>query len=118
MSEQQQLIALQTKLTQSSRALSQSLSLTQANRQEQAKGRITISELKALPPTTNAYRSSGRMFIKENLPELVTTIEGQLVKVDEMIIKLEDQSKYLKQQVKSAEGNMNEVIAQMRSKGV
>jgi len=53
---QQQLVRLQQTLTQQSRDLSASISLTQANKREQAKGRATIEELSSLPDTVTSYR--------------------------------------------------------------
>jgi hypothetical protein len=55
---QEQLLRLQQTLTQQSRDLSSSLTMTQANKREQMKGKATMEELGVLPATTPAYRHS------------------------------------------------------------
>jgi chaperonin cofactor prefoldin len=77
------------------------------------KGKATMEELRTLPQTTPAYRASGRMFLRESLPNLQEQLQGQLKKVDEQITRLEQQTTYLKQQVKSTENEMQEVIRQV-----
>jgi len=110
---QQQLVRLQQTLTQQSRDLSSSISLTQANKREEAKGKATVEELSTCPDDTPSYRASGRMFIRESLPELRVQLSSQLKNVEDQIARLEQQTIYLKQQVKSTESEMQEVIRQV-----
>lgn len=123
-----QLVELQQKLTESNRAHQTTLSLKRLNEEEKEKGKRTIAELEQLPPSSASYRSvctfcllfdtqCGRMFIREPLPDLLTTLHSMMTKVDEQINALDKKSQYLGKQVKQDEENLNEVVRSIMQQG-
>jgi septal ring factor EnvC (AmiA/AmiB activator) len=57
------------------------------------------------------------MFVRDTLPQLCEQLQGQLAQVDAQIGKLEQQTSYLKQQVKSTEAEMHELLRHVTSTG-
>eukprot|EP01123_Difflugia_compressa_P004080 TRINITY_DN15430_c0_g1_i1.p1 TRINITY_DN15430_c0_g1~~TRINITY_DN15430_c0_g1_i1.p1 ORF type:complete len:144 (+),score=31.97 TRINITY_DN15430_c0_g1_i1:51-434(+) len=111
---QKQLVELQCKLTESSRALSHVIQLISLNQREQKLGTLTIKELSGLPPNIPSYKTVGRMFIREPLPELQEQLNGMLVKVADQIKLLEGKRDYLKKQVIANENELSELVLQIQ----
>eukprot|EP01125_Pyxidicula_operculata_P001718 TRINITY_DN11542_c0_g1_i1.p1 TRINITY_DN11542_c0_g1~~TRINITY_DN11542_c0_g1_i1.p1 ORF type:complete len:124 (-),score=30.47 TRINITY_DN11542_c0_g1_i1:55-426(-) len=108
-----QLIDLQSKLSESSYALSHCLNLITLNQREKQRGIASIQELEEMSEKTPSYKSVGRMFIKEDLPELKNQLKQMLTDVDEQIKTLDSRKEYIKKQVKQDEDNLNEVVSQI-----
>lgn len=79
--------------------------------QQQAVHKITLKALRGMEDGSKAYVSHGRLFMQNDVPELVSTLEYQTDKLlEEAICDLQDKKEELSQKIRRLETDMQDVL--------
>ncbi|KAG0378280.1 MAG: Prefoldin [Linnemannia gamsii] len=105
---------LQTKLQEASRMVSSVQAQMQSREREKRLSELTNKELSALTSDTITYKSVGKMFVQEPLPELTKELTERVTEMDKDMAALDKKRIYWERNKTEAQGNLGELIKQIQ----
>lgn len=86
----------------------------QSREREKRLSELTNKELSALQPDTVTYKSVGKMFVQEPLPELTKELTERATEMDKDMAALEKKRIYWERNKTEAQGNLGELVRQIQ----
>ncbi|KAF9924373.1 hypothetical protein FBU30_005643 [Linnemannia zychae] len=105
---------LQTKLQEATRMVASVQAQIQAREREKRLSELTNKELSALQPDTITYKSVGKMFVQEPLPELTKELSERAVEMEKDAAALDKKRIYWERNKAEAQGNLGELVKQIQ----
>ncbi|KAG0198994.1 hypothetical protein BGX28_007644 [Mortierella sp. GBA30] len=106
---------LQTKLQEATRMVASVQAQIQTREREKRLSELTNKELSSLQPETVTYKSVGKMFIQEPLPELTKELSERVTEMDKDMAALDKKRIYWERNKTEAQGNLQELIKQIQA---
>ncbi len=78
---------------------------------QQRKSELTETEVSSLPPSTNMYRSVGKVFIHGSQAQVCSSLQAERDERAKELKRLESQREYLTRQQTAAESNLREIMS-------
>ncbi|KAG0206746.1 hypothetical protein BGX33_007237 [Mortierella sp. NVP41] len=105
---------LQTKLQEATRMVALVQAQIQTREREKRLSELTNKELSALQADTITYKSVGKMFVQEPLPELTSELSERVTEMDKEMAALDKKRIYWERNKTEAQGNLGELIKQIQ----
>ncbi|KAF9086254.1 hypothetical protein BGX29_008303 [Mortierella sp. GBA35] len=105
---------LQTKLQEATRMVASVQAQIQTREREKRLSELTNKELSALQADTITYKSVGKMFVQEPLPELTSELSERVTEMDKEMAALDKKRIYWERNKTEAQGNLGELIKQIQ----
>ncbi|KAG0318412.1 hypothetical protein BGZ97_003814 [Linnemannia gamsii] len=105
---------LQTKLQEATRMVASVQAQIQSREREKRLSELTNKELSALQPETVTYKSVGKMFVQEPLPELTKELTERASEMEQDMAALEKKRIYWERNKTEAQGNLGELVRQIQ----
>ncbi|KAF9143159.1 Prefoldin [Linnemannia elongata] len=105
---------LQNKLQEATRMVASVQAQIQSREREKRLSELTNKELSALQPDTVTYKSVGKMFVQEPLPELTKELTERATEMDKDMAALEKKRIYWERNKTEAQGNLGELVRQIQ----
>ncbi|KAF9566224.1 hypothetical protein EC968_003807 [Mortierella alpina] len=106
---------LQAKLQEATRMVASVQAQIQTREREKRLSELTNKELSSLEPETVTYKSVGKMFIQEPLPELTSELAERVTEMDKDMAALDKKRIYWERNKTEAQGNLQELIKQIQA---
>ncbi|KAF9952992.1 hypothetical protein BGZ72_005775 [Mortierella alpina] len=106
---------LQAKLQEATRMVASVQAQIQTREREKRLSELTNKELSSLEPETVTYKSVGKMFIQEPLPELTSELTERVTEMDKDMAALDKKRIYWERNKTEAQGNLQELIKQIQA---
>ncbi|KAF9938991.1 hypothetical protein BGZ75_003621 [Mortierella antarctica] len=106
---------LQAKLQEATRMVASVQAQIQTREREKRLSELTNKELSSLEPETVTYKSVGKMFIQEPLPELTSELSERVTEMDKDMAALDKKRIYWERNKTEAQGNLQELIKQIQA---
>ncbi|KAJ8326311.1 hypothetical protein BDV3_005865 [Batrachochytrium dendrobatidis] len=110
-------IEYQTKIGETSRQLAMVRGQLQGREREKKLSELTAKELEPLDSTVLAYRSVGRMFIKEDISMLKDELHKKSASASKEIVAMERAATKLEGDLKDTERTLQDLIKKVMSQG-
>ncbi|KAF9901472.1 hypothetical protein EC991_006090 [Linnemannia zychae] len=105
---------LQTKLQEASRMVASVQAQIQSREREKRLSELTNKELLGLSSDTITYKSVGKMFVQEPLPELTKELTERATEMEKDMAALDKKRIYWERNKTEAQGNLGELIKQIQ----
>eukprot|EP00246_Nothoceros_aenigmaticus_P017882 TRINITY_DN9047_c0_g1_i3.p1 TRINITY_DN9047_c0_g1~~TRINITY_DN9047_c0_g1_i3.p1 ORF type:complete len:150 (-),score=34.64 TRINITY_DN9047_c0_g1_i3:326-715(-) len=105
-------VELQGQLVDTASKLKQVQMQMRVKESEKKRASLTLDELQSLPPDTRTYLSVGKMFILDNIADLMELQESKCQECDSSLATLQTSKEYLERQMKELEINFRELMQQ------
>ncbi|KAF9183070.1 hypothetical protein BGZ51_004256 [Haplosporangium sp. Z 767] len=106
---------LQSKLQEATRMVASVQAQIQTREREKRLSELTNKELSSLQPDTVTYKSVGKMFIQEPLPQLTSELTERATEMGKDMEALDKKRIYWERQKTEAQGNLQELIKQIQN---
>ncbi|KAG9325344.1 hypothetical protein KVV02_006984 [Mortierella alpina] len=106
---------LQAKLQEATRMVASVQAQIQTREREKRLSELTNKELSSLETETVTYKSVGKMFIQEPLPELTSELSERVTEMDKDMAALDKKRIYWERNKTEAQGNLQELIKQIQA---
>ncbi|KAG0037221.1 hypothetical protein BGZ82_002939 [Podila clonocystis] len=105
---------LQSKLQEATRMVASVQAQIQTRDREKKLSVLTNKELSSLAPETITYKSVGKMFVQEPLPNLTGELTDRVTEMDKDMAALDKKRIYWERNKTEAQGNLQELIKQIQ----
>lgn len=105
-------VELQGRLVETSTKLKQVQMQIRMKESEKKRACLTLEELAVLPPDTRTYLSVGKMFVLDDISELMKQQELKYQECDSTLASLLSSKEYLEKQMREVESNFKELMQQ------
>ena len=112
--QQRQMMEVQARMQEVNRKLSQTRAGLEANHREQARTRITRSQLEKMPADAPRFISVGRMFMRASTDDVDSSMNAESAGLVEKAKSLKGQFEYLTKQQAALQKEMAEVMMKRR----